>query len=43
MKMKLLALALGVTFSGFALADDNRGGCNIPQSVVSIVQSKLAR
>jgi uncharacterized protein GlcG (DUF336 family) len=42
MRMKLLALALGVTFSGFALADDNQGGCNIPQSVVSNVQSKLA-
>src|SRR5713101_3760086 len=42
MKMKLLALALGVMFSGFALADDNQGGCNIPQSVVSNVQSKLA-
>ena len=42
MKMKLLALALAVTFSGLALADDNHGGCNIPQSVVSNVQSKLA-
>ena len=42
MKMKVLALALAVTFSGFALADDNHGGCNIPQSVVSTVQSKLA-
>jgi hypothetical protein len=42
MKMKLLALALAVTFSGLALADDNHGGCDIPQSVVSNVQSKLA-
>src|ERR1700674_4614830 len=42
MKMKLLALALAVTFSGLALADDNHGGCNIPPSVVSNLQSKLA-
>src|ERR1700687_4603237 len=42
MKMKVLALALAVTFPGFALGDDNHGGCNIPPSVVSNVQSKLA-
>jgi len=42
MKAKPIVFAAGILFSGFALAEDDQGGCGLPSNVVANVQSKLA-
>jgi len=42
MKAKPIVFAAGILFSGFALAEDDQGGCRLPSNVVANVQSKLA-